>query len=304
MSVYADEAVWEKIAEVHSELVHAGIDPVQGLIFADEFNEAPNDYLQEKVAAEWEEWDAGDIDKIAEAVNYLSDIEGIHMVDLMESYDKEAGWLRNTRKAVKSGWNSAKREGRLMTGRGTHSDLKHEARSLKREKLDKMSDAEIKMHYEEKREAARTHSKRLRKKATGNGTIAERKAYLAEAKEVSKKGRFDRDMEARQARNTDLRASEQAATERRARLAARGKELGGKTFDGLKSGGKKAGSAFMSGARALGNGVKKVDKAMGDIVTNHEKKVARKKLIRNAKIGAGVGAVGTGAYVTADHFSS
>ena len=87
----ADDAVWDKVAEAHDYLVGAGLDPVEALNFAADFNEAETVEDQDKVASEIEDLEQGEIDKIAEAVNHLSDIEGIHPADLMVEWDKVAG---------------------------------------------------------------------------------------------------------------------------------------------------------------------------------------------------------------------
>ena len=87
----ADDAVWDKVAEVHSFLTDAGLDPVASLNFAADFNEAEGQDAQDKVASEVEDLEQAEIDKIAEAVEYLSDIEGIHPADLMAEWDKTAG---------------------------------------------------------------------------------------------------------------------------------------------------------------------------------------------------------------------
>jgi len=82
--------IYDKVAEAYEFLSDQGIDPVEAIAFADEFQSAPNEYLQDKVASEWQDVEEGDIEKIAEAVNYLSDIEGVPLVELMYEYEKDA----------------------------------------------------------------------------------------------------------------------------------------------------------------------------------------------------------------------
>ena len=94
----ADDEVWEKVAEAHDFLVESGLDPVESLNFAADFNEAEDAEAQDKVASEVDDLAQEDVDKIAEAVEFLSDIEGIHPADLMAEWDKVAGSKMNTLK--------------------------------------------------------------------------------------------------------------------------------------------------------------------------------------------------------------
>ena len=86
--IIADDETWEKIAEVHEYLEDAGLDAMSALDFAVDMMNAEDDEASEKVAAEYEDIEDEAFDKIAEAIDYLSDTEGAY--DLMESYDKEA----------------------------------------------------------------------------------------------------------------------------------------------------------------------------------------------------------------------
>ncbi len=102
----ADDAVWDKIAEAHDYLTEAGLDPVESLNFAADFNEADSQEAQDKVASETEDLEQEEIDKIAEAVDYLSDIEGIHPADLMAEWDdKVAGKMEAVKKGLKTAKN-------------------------------------------------------------------------------------------------------------------------------------------------------------------------------------------------------
>jgi len=106
----AEEAAWEKIAEAYEFLDQAGLDPVASLEFAEQLAAAESDTEQEKVASEWDGVDEESIDKIAQVVEYLSDIEGAPLSELMATFQKEAASLKGigrlarmkTKKAGKS----------------------------------------------------------------------------------------------------------------------------------------------------------------------------------------------------------
>jgi len=89
--VVADQDVWEKVAEAHEFLVEAGLDPVASMEFAETYSAAEDGEAQDKVASEFDGLDEESFDKIAEAHEFLSDIEGVSLTDLMDEYDKEAG---------------------------------------------------------------------------------------------------------------------------------------------------------------------------------------------------------------------
>ena len=90
-SVTADQEVWDKVAEAHEFLSEAGLDPVTSMDFAESFTAAPDEEAQDKVASSFDGLDEESIDKIAEAFEYLSDIEGAPVSELMAALDKEAG---------------------------------------------------------------------------------------------------------------------------------------------------------------------------------------------------------------------
>jgi len=90
----AEEAAWEKIAEAYEFLDQAGLDPVASLEFAEQLAAAESDTEQEKVASEWDGIDEESIDKIAQVVDYLSDIEGAPLSELMSTFQKEAASLK------------------------------------------------------------------------------------------------------------------------------------------------------------------------------------------------------------------
>ena len=121
----ADDAVWEKIAEAHDFLVEAGLDPVESLNFAADFNDAEDAEAQDKVAAEVEDLEQEEIDKIAEAVEFLGDIEGVHPADLMAEWDKVAGAKMD---AVKAGLKTAKK---VLSGAEVAGAQARKTRSLK-----------------------------------------------------------------------------------------------------------------------------------------------------------------------------
>ena len=101
------EYIFEKVANAYEHLSAAGLDPVSALGFAEAFSDAPNDYLRDKVAAEWGDHDYSDehIEKIAEVKEYLSDIgyDGTHS-EMLYDYAKEAGMMS----AIKGGINKVK----------------------------------------------------------------------------------------------------------------------------------------------------------------------------------------------------
>ncbi len=111
----ADDAVWDKIAEAHDYLVEAGLNPVESLNFAADFNEAESDEARDKVASETEDLEQEEVDKIAETVEYLSDIEGIHPADLMAEWDeKVAGKMDVAKAGLKKGLGKA---GDILSGK-------------------------------------------------------------------------------------------------------------------------------------------------------------------------------------------
>lgn len=75
--IHADQETWDKIAEAHDFLVAADIDPVEALAFADAYMNAEEaeEGAGEKVAAEYSDIDQESFDKIAEAFDFLADIE-------------------------------------------------------------------------------------------------------------------------------------------------------------------------------------------------------------------------------------
>jgi hypothetical protein len=154
--ITADDDVWEKIAEAHDFLSEAGLDPVSSLEFATEFSAAESEYEQDKVASEFDGLDEESIDKIAEAFDFLSDIEGVSMVDLMDEYSKEAGAremvgraaagaremggraaakIRNAGSVAKNKFNGARRTLDGSTARMSEADLR--AAEASAAKLDK-----------------------------------------------------------------------------------------------------------------------------------------------------------------------
>jgi hypothetical protein len=88
--IVADEEVWEKVAEAFDFLAESGLDPVTSMEFAEDFSMAEDEETQDKVASEYDGIDEESIDKIAEAFDYLSDIEGVPPSVLMAELDKEA----------------------------------------------------------------------------------------------------------------------------------------------------------------------------------------------------------------------
>ena len=112
--IIADQDVWEKIAEAHEYLVAADINPVTAIQFASEFQSADSEDAQEKVASSFEGLDDDVIDKIAEVVDFLGDIEGVPTLDLMTEYSKEAGAIGETAGKV---IDAAKKFGKNFSGR-------------------------------------------------------------------------------------------------------------------------------------------------------------------------------------------
>jgi hypothetical protein len=88
--ITADQDVWDKVAEAYDFLSEAGLDPVSSMDFAEEFSAAVDEDTQDKVASEYDGLDEESIDKIAEAFEYLEDIEGVAVSDLMDEVDKVA----------------------------------------------------------------------------------------------------------------------------------------------------------------------------------------------------------------------
>jgi len=73
----ADQETWDKVAEAHDFLVDAELDPSEALAFAGAYMNAESEEegAGEKVAAEYGDMDQESFDKIAEAFDFLSDIE-------------------------------------------------------------------------------------------------------------------------------------------------------------------------------------------------------------------------------------
>jgi hypothetical protein len=90
--IVADEEVWEKVASAYEFLASQEIDPVSAMEFAENYAVADSDGEKEAVASEYDGLDEESFDKIAEAFNYLSDIDGVPLSDLMYEIDKEAGY--------------------------------------------------------------------------------------------------------------------------------------------------------------------------------------------------------------------
>jgi hypothetical protein len=88
--IVADEAVWEKVAEAYNYLAEEDIDPVVAMEFAENYSVAEDDEEKEAVASEFEGITEESFDKIAEAFEYLGDIDGVALSDLMGEIDKEA----------------------------------------------------------------------------------------------------------------------------------------------------------------------------------------------------------------------
>jgi hypothetical protein len=122
--VTAEDAVWEKVAEVYDYLNEAGIDPVAGIEFAEEFTAAEDEEAQDKVASEFDGLDEESIDKIAEAFEYLGDIEGASLSALMGEFDKEASKLDAAKKAVTEGLGKAKGTVKKLYGDVSGKNLK------------------------------------------------------------------------------------------------------------------------------------------------------------------------------------
>jgi hypothetical protein len=88
--IVADEAVWEKVAEAYNYLAEEEIDPVVAMEFAENYSVAEDDAEKEAVASEFDGITEEAFDKIAEAFEYLEDIDGVALSDLMGEIDKEA----------------------------------------------------------------------------------------------------------------------------------------------------------------------------------------------------------------------
>ena len=101
--VIASDDVWEKIAEAHEFLAAAGIDPVAAMELGETLAQAETEEEAEKVASEYSDLDDSVAEKVAEALEYLSDIEGVPLTDLMASYDKEAASLAGVVDSAKDG---------------------------------------------------------------------------------------------------------------------------------------------------------------------------------------------------------
>ena len=112
--IEADDAVWDKVAEAHEFLLEAGLDPVTSMEFAETFSAADSEEAQDKVASEFEGLDENVIDKIAEAFEYLGDIEGVDVSVLMSEVDKEAGAKKMSDTALKA----VKAFGKDVSGKG------------------------------------------------------------------------------------------------------------------------------------------------------------------------------------------
>ncbi len=142
--VMADDETWEKIAEAHKYLSDANIEIMPALDFASDMIAAEDDEAGEKVAAEYSDLDDDTFDKIAEAIEYLSGVEGAY--ELMDAYDKEAGSILGavgtgvsaindglhkniTIKGIKDGVKKAK-DGYVNMVKGKHKD--HAKKAIRR----------------------------------------------------------------------------------------------------------------------------------------------------------------------------
>ena len=131
--IVADEEVWEKVASAYEFLASQEIDPVSAMEFAENYAVADSDGEKEAVASEYDGLDEESFDKIAEAFNYLSDIDGVPLSDLMYEIDKEAGyatdlvrrigdnslkdaWHKGTRTKIKDMYTGAKKMGKGLWG--------------------------------------------------------------------------------------------------------------------------------------------------------------------------------------------
>ncbi len=141
--VVASEEVWEKVAEVHEFLSEAGLDPVTSMDFAESFSAADSEYAQDKVASEFDDLDEESIDKIAEAFEFLEDIEGVGVADLMAEYEKEAGIKEQALKGFNKAKDAAAKFGDDVTGKSL-KDAKAANKGFfgKKKKLKNVEDAE------------------------------------------------------------------------------------------------------------------------------------------------------------------
>jgi len=117
------EYIYEKVAEAHAFLASHEIDPVEGMMFAENFRAAADEEEEDKVAAEYDDLDGRTIEKIAEAVDYLSDIEGVPLSALMEEFEEEQDKVAasKTMKSVKKGLSKAKE---ILKGDNIHPNGK------------------------------------------------------------------------------------------------------------------------------------------------------------------------------------
>jgi len=123
MGISATDEVWEKVAEAHEYLSESGLDPVTSMEFAEEYSSAEDEDAQDKVASDFDGLDEESIDKIAEAFEYLSDIEGQSLTSLMAEFDKEAGKMEAAKKAVGEGFGKAKGAVKKLYGDVTGKNL-------------------------------------------------------------------------------------------------------------------------------------------------------------------------------------
>ncbi len=170
----ADDAVWDKIAEAHDYLTEAGLDPVESLNFAADFNEADSQEAQDKVASETEDLEQEEIDKIAEAVDYLSDIEGIHPADLMAEWDdKVASKMDAAKKGLKSAAD-------IFSGKNVKR-AKNAKKRADRVQAANVLDRRKNAPYVEGIEAARSKGRKVRAAGSSNVSKAQLKTLGARA---------------------------------------------------------------------------------------------------------------------------
>lgn len=197
--ITADDATWEKIAEAHTFLADADIDVMAALDFAVDMSEAEDEEAGEKVASEYGDLDDEMMDKIAEAVEFLGDVDGAY--DLMDAYDKEAKSLlqsgadfvtkdrRSVGKAVSDGFGKYKA---AITGAGSKKVKKRLKLNEKRVSLGRESN--------QKRSAAtKASAEKIRAGGAGKSKSVQDKANSLALKKETKGKQAMKSLNKRQA---------------------------------------------------------------------------------------------------------